>query len=104
MSYKIRVTIDGRDYTLSSDQNDGYIEQVAEYVDAQITMVSEALHASAINAATMAAMNIADSYYQEKFSSENIRKQLKEALDDNARLKREISDLKMENFRLSQKK
>ena len=36
MMYKIKVVIDGRGYTLSSENNDGYIEKVAEYVDAQI--------------------------------------------------------------------
>jgi cell division protein ZapA len=52
----------------------------------------------------MAAMNIADSYFQERNSSENLRRQLKDALDEASSLKREISDLKRENFRLSQGK
>lgn len=104
MRYRITVTIDDRDYTLTSAENDGYIEKVAEYVDQQIENVRDAARASAIDAATMAAMNIADNYFHERGAAENLRRQLKEVLDETANLKREISDLKRENFRLSQGK
>lgn len=102
MMYKIKVVIDGRGYTLSSENNDGYIEKVAEYVDAQIGQINAALHTSAVDSATMAAMNIADSYFHEKQASQNLQRQLKDALDERAKLNREISDLKMEIFSLSQ--
>lgn len=104
MNNKVRVTIAGRDYTLSTDGQSEYVEQTAEYVNQQINMIDAVLPVSAVDAATMAAMNIADSYFQEHSAAENLRRQLKDALDDAARMKREISDLKMENFRLSQKK
>ncbi len=104
MNYKVKVTIDGRGYTLSTENNDGYIETVAEYVDSQISQIEAALHTSAVDSATMAAMNIADSYFHEREATQNIQRQLKEALDERAKLNREISDLKMEIFRLSQKK
>lgn len=101
---KIKVVIDGRGYTLSAEENDGYIETVAEYVDGQIGQIVAALHTSAVDSATMAAMNIADSYFREKEASRNLQRQLKEALDERAKLNREISDLKMEIFSLSQGK
>lgn len=104
MRYRITVTIDDRNYTLTSEENDGYIEKVAEYVDNQIENVRDMARASAIDAATMAAMNIADNYFHERSAAENLRRQLKEVLDETGSLKREISDLKRENFRLSQGK
>lgn len=102
--YKIKVTIDGRSYTLSAEENDGYIEKVAEFVDGQIQQIKSALHASAVDSASMTAMNIADSYFREREASRNLQRQLKDALDERAKLNREISDLKMEIFSLSQGK
>ncbi len=105
MKTKVTVTVDGREYTLAStDSATPYMEQVASYVEGQIDAVKNGIRVSAIDAATMAAMNIADNYFRERRASENLRKQLKDALDDANRLKNEISDLKRENFRLSQGK
>lgn len=105
MKTKVTVTIDGREYTLTStDSAAPYMEEVASYVDSQIDAVKNGIRVSAIDASTMAAMNIADSYFRERTASENLRRQLKDALDDANKLKKEISDLKMENFRLSQGK
>lgn len=102
--YKVKVIIDGRSYTLSAEENDGYIEKVAEFVDGQIQQIKNALHTSSVDSASMAAMNIADSYFHEKQASHNLQRQLKEALDERGKLNREISDLKMEVFSLSQGK
>lgn len=103
MKRKVTVTVDGREYTLaSSDSNPQYMEQVAEYVDSQINTIKTVVRVSAIDAATMSAMDIADSYFKERTASENLRGQLKAALDEANKFKKEISDLKMENFRLSQ--
>lgn len=103
MKTKLTVSIDERTYTLASPDSDTqYMEQVAAYVDEQIGQLRGDARISAIDAATMAALNIADNYYKERAAAENLRGQLKAALDDANRLKKEISDLKMENFRLSQ--
>ncbi len=104
MKEKIRVTIAGRNYLLTADENSGYIQQIAEYVSDQIAQSEGMARSSAVDAATMAAMNIADSYFREREAGENLRRQLKEALDESGNLKREISELKRENFRLSQGK
>jgi cell division protein ZapA len=102
--FKVKVIIDGRTYTLSAEEQDGYIEKVAEYVDSQVQQIKSALHTSSVDSATMAAMNIADSYFREKEASRNLQRQLKEALDERGQLNREISDLKMQVFSLSQGK
>lgn len=127
MSYKIHVTIDGREYTLSVANDDGYIEKLADYVNDQIKQVAEQMHASSINATTMAAMNISDNYFHECLTSDslrkelsslqaenerlkeeqggsvNLRKQLKEALEENSKLSKEIMDLRREIVRMGQK-
>ena len=55
-------------------------------------------------AATVAALNIADEYYKEQESSENLRRQLKESLEEGTRLKMELSEAKREIFKLQNNK
>lgn len=87
MKYRIEVNIDGRRYALTAAENDGYIEKVAEYVDTQIKEVGAAMRSSAVDSATMAAMNIADSFFQEKIASAEVVTQLIEAKADSERLR-----------------
>ena len=46
--------------------------------------------------AVLAAMNVADKYCKERQVSDNLRAQLKQALDENARLARELAEAKRE--------
>lgn len=41
-------------------------------------------------------MNVADKYCKERLVSDNLRAQLKQALDENARLAKEMSEMKRE--------
>jgi len=52
----------------------------------------------------LAAVNIADQYFKEQASCENLRRQLKEALEESARQKMELSDAKREIFKLQSKR
>ena len=45
-------------------------------------------------------MNIADQFFREQEASENLRRQIKDGLDENARLKMELSEAKREIFKL----
>ena len=49
----------------------------------------------------LAAANIADNYFKEMEASERLRRQLKEALDESAQIKADLSEAKREIFRLS---
>ena len=50
------------------------------------------------------AMNIADQFFKEQEASENLRRQIKEGLDENAKLKMELSESKREIFKLQNHK
>ena len=52
----------------------------------------------------LCAMNVADQYYQQVDALENLRGQLKEALEEAAKLKLEASELKREIFKLQNKR
>lgn len=57
-----------------------------------------------VDAAVLAAMNIADLYLKEQETSENLRRQVKENLEECSALKLELSEAKREIFRLGTKK
>lgn len=104
MKNKVTVTIAGRDYTLLAAEEDGYVQQVAAYVDGQVKQAVDAAHVSLLDGALMAATNIADAYFKEKETAENLRRQLKEYLDEATRTKLELSEAKREIFKLQSKK
>ncbi len=104
MSNRIAVTIDGREYTIIAAEEAEYVQKVAAHVDSQIKTVIEGSRVSSVDGATLAAMNIADQYFREMQASENLRRQLKEYLEEGAKQKLEISELKREIFKLQNKK
>ena len=53
-----------------------------------------------VDAAIMAALNIADGYFKAQETAENLRKQVKQYLDEATRIKMELSESKRELFRL----
>lgn len=100
MKNRITVTVAGHTFTLSSNDNPAYVEKVAAYVDAQMKELQAAVHASVVDVAIMAAMNIADNYYHAVASNEDLRRQLKEALDEKGKLDSQLSETKRELLRL----
>ena len=49
-------------------------------------------------------MNIADQFFKEQEASENLRRQVKEGLEEASRLKAELSEAKREIFKLQNRK
>ena len=57
-----------------------------------------------LDAAILTAMNLADEHFKDLETAENLRRQLKDYLDESARLKLELSEAKREIFKLQNKK
>ena len=104
MANKITVTISGTDYTLMSEDSPSYMQKVAGLVDEKMTDIMAPGRVSRMDAAVLAAMNIADLYLKEQETSENLRRQVKENLEECSALKLELSEAKREIFRLGTKK
>ncbi|NLF34651.1 MAG: cell division protein ZapA [Clostridiales bacterium] len=104
MKNRVTVTVAGQEYTLIAPEEEPYIRKVASHVDAQIRQVLEATKVSTVDSAVLAALNIADAYFKEVEATENLRRQLKEYLEDSARIKLELSEAKREIFRLQNRK
>ena len=104
MKNRVAVTIAGQEYTLVGTEDAGYAEKVAAHVDEKVREVMEGARVSLVDGAVLAAVNIADEYFKEVEAAENLRRQLKEYLEEATKLKMELSEAKREIFELQNKK
>ena len=103
MKNKVVVTIAGRDYTMVAVEDEAYVRKCAAHVDGQLREVMNT-RLSQADSAVLAAMNIADQYFKELESCENLRRQVKETLEEANRMKLELSEAKREIFKLQNRK
>lgn len=104
MKNRITVVIGGRDYTMVAAEDEAYVRRCAELVDRQMQDISAGGRLSQADAAVLAAMNIADLLMKEQETSENLRRQVKENLEEANTLKLELSEAKREIFKLGARK
>jgi cell division protein ZapA len=103
MKNKVVVTIAGREYTMVAVEDEEYVRRCAAHVNEEIQEVSGG-RLSQADSAVLAAMNIADQYFKEQETSENLRRQIKDGLEEANRLKMELSEAKREIFKLQNRK
>ncbi|MGN0968712.1 MAG: cell division protein ZapA [Oscillospiraceae bacterium] len=104
MKNRVTVTIAEQEYTLIADQDAAAVEKIAAHVDAKVREVMEGSRLSLADSAILASMNIAEEYFKEMEASENLRRQLKEYLEEGAKVKQELSEAKREIFKLQNKR
>ena len=100
MKNKITVSIAGQEYTMVAEEDENYVHRCATLVDSQVREIMSGSPLGRSDAAVLAAMNIADQFFREQEASENLRRQIKDGLDENAKLKMELSEAKREIFKL----
>ncbi len=97
---RVNVTIAERPFTLLADEGSVDTQQVAEYVDGKLSQLQSESRLSLLDACILTAMNITEELFREQESSENLRRQLKEYLEESTKLKLELSEAKREIFAL----
>lgn len=100
MSNRIPVTIGNQSYTLISPESPDYMETIAALVDKEIRQILAQGNLSLADAATLAAVNIADYLFKEKESSDLLRGQIKANADESSVLKKQLNEAKREVTRL----
>ena len=103
MANRITVSICGEEYTLLAEENPSYMQKVAALVDAKMSEIMSAGRVSRMDAAVLAAANMADEMLKQQGSTENLRRQLKGYLDDANKAKSELSECRRELVKLQQK-
>ena len=101
---RVTVTIAERQFTLLTDDEGVDTQKVAEYVDSKLTELLSGGKLSLADACVLTAMNVTQELFHEQESSDNLRRQLKEYLEESTKLKLELSEAKREIFALKGKK
>ena len=102
MSNRIVVKICGEEYPLFTDDSIEYTQSVGSYVNMEMQkMLSSRL--GRMEAAVMTALNIADELFKVRETDEQLRAQIKNALDEAAKAKAEVNALKRESLSLQKK-
>lgn len=104
MANRITVSICGEDYTLVAEESTAYMEQVADLVDKKMNEVITGAKVGRNDAAVLAAVNLADDLFKSEQTAENLRRQVKEYLDEATQARNEISELKRQLFKAQQGK
>ena len=104
MQNRVTVTVGGLKYTLLATEGEDYVHRVADYVNAKLRDTAAQGGISQMDSAILTAINIADERFKEQEASENLRRQIKELLEENSKLKLELSEAKREIFKLQQKR
>ncbi len=103
MANKVKVTISGTEYTLMSDEAPAYMQRIADMVDGKMEEIMVSGRVSRMDAAVLAAANLADELLKQQTSTENLRNQLKGYLDDANKAKSELSECKRQIVKLQQR-
>lgn len=104
MANRVTMSICGDEYTLVADESSAYMEKVGALVDKKMTELMELAHMGRGDAAVLTAVNIADELFKAQESAENLRRQLKNYLDEATQAKAEISELKRQLFKAQSRK
>ena len=104
MQNRVTVTVGGLKYTLLATEGEDYVHRVAAYVNEKLKATAAQGGISQMDSAILTAINIADDRFKEQEASENLRRQIKDLLEENAKLKNELSESKREIFKLQQKR
>jgi cell division protein ZapA len=102
MANKVTMTICGQEYTLVADESAAYMEQVGTLVNQRMRQAQETLHVSRADAAVLAAVNLADELLKNQAAAENLRRQVKNYLDEATQAKNEASELRRQLFKAQQ--
>lgn len=94
MANRVTITIRSRSYPILAEEDESYIRQCAALVSRELDRAMDGTTLSLDDGAVLTAMNLADQIFKERQVSDNLRGQLKEALDENTRLRRQLSQKK----------
>lgn len=104
MKNKVTVSVAGQEYTLITTDESEYVQRVAAHVDEQMRKISDAGRTSMVDSAVLTALNIADEYMKEQAAEENLRRQLKDVLEESAKLKLELAEANRKIFGLQNRR
>ena len=100
MANKVRLTICGSSYVISTNESEDYMQNLAERLN---ELMSSSNSVSITTAAIMTALNYRDELEKASGSADNMRRQIKDYLEDAASAKMAAEELRRENAALRKK-
>jgi len=92
MKSLVRVEIMGREYNIRSDEGEERVKKIAQYVDEKLRKISEVSKTtSSLNAAILAAMDIANEYFEALEGHTHLRLRVEEIETKSSRLLERIN-------------
>lgn len=88
MANRVTIHIHNQNYHILAEEGEAYIQQCAELVRKELDEAMNGTTLSISDGAVLACLNLADKLTKERQVSDNLRGQLKQALDENNHLKR----------------
>ena len=96
MLNKVKLTICGTDYFVTSEDDESYIISVGNEVNDRMATILESPRVSTTMAAVLSALSYADELRKATATSDNLRVQIKEYLEDSQKSRIEAEDAKRE--------
>ncbi|WP_040195538.1 cell division protein ZapA [Candidatus Soleaferrea massiliensis] len=108
---KMKIHIAGSDYTISTPEDEEYVQRLAKQLDNHLTtLLKKSDHVNITAGLAVLALSYLDDYTKTVENAMHMRQKMKTYIEDTARtrmeideLKREIESLKRENERLKSK-
>ncbi len=98
---KIKLKIGNEEYSIMTDDNLEYVASLGAELDAKLsTLMGANARISVTQAAIVTALEYADMAKKSEMTSENLRAQIQEYLEDSARARTDVEIMKRENERL----
>ena len=99
---KVRLLIAGEEYNIGTDEDLDYVAQLGSELDAKISgLMAGNIRISVTQAAIVTALEYADMAKKSEVTSENLRGQIQEYLEDAARARTDAEITKRELERVS---
>ena len=104
MANKVRLTICGSSYVISTNESEDYMQNLAERLNLDMNeLMSSSNSVSITTAAIMTALNYRDELEKASGRADNMRRQIKDYLEDAASAKMAAEELRRENAALRKK-
>ncbi len=98
---KVRLTICGSNYVLSTNEGEDYLRNLADRLDLEMKdMMAKSASVSITTAAVLTALGYLDELEKASGSADNMRRQIKDYLEDAASAKMAAEELRRENAAL----
>ena len=98
---RVRIVVNGVHYTISTAEPEEYVQRLAQELDEQIRGVIDKNPSISLNdVMVLCAINYIDAYKRSEENADRMRTQISEYLEDAAKARIELDEVKRENAHL----